>query len=702
MLERRCLLMMSLRFEQEGGVSKMKASPMSLFEEFIKEAFGSQYVIPVYQRNYTWRKAKQVQQLLDDVQKILEGQVSRHFIGTIVYVIVKTDFMVRERAVVDGQQRLITMFLIAHALRAIANENGNDEVASALTSDYLENSNKQDDYRFRLRPSVSDDSVYSYIAKQQFDDVAPSSSKIYENYNYIKSELSKKVDKYGLMSVVNAIREIYIVRIELEDTDNAQQIFESINSTGEKLTAADLIRNFILMNKQSDKQEIIYRDYWLKLEVVFKDSKKLEEFFRLYLATKNYTLSPVKELYEQFKVFWKESLSQNSEDSLLSDILIFAKHFDRLYYSTDKDVLGEPIADFRKLQTLMPAPFVMQLLELNRINPTIVTNDKTSKILKLIVCYLIRRYIAGQDTSAITRFFPTYLKNVLSYAEKYGFDNLFDICKYLLVNDTRQKSMFMPDDTQVKQYLSNANAYTLQHTRWLLEKIELTGNNILFDLSGLSIDHIMPQKPKEYWPEVKDLPKDEYDVCVNRLGNLTLVAAVDNSAMSNKNFAHKKNVLLKTTQLRINQDILTKDKWTIADINDRTNYLIEKILLLFPYEKSDTSYDVDDSVRSISLNRAEIVALGYLHKDERVTIFADSIVRYDTAPNLQSLRELRDELIEKEIIACDNGVYKFTQDYTFNSPSGAADFIIGGSNNGWDCFKDNNGAVINDSLRGKN
>ena len=68
----------------------MEASPMSLFEKFIKEAYGSQYVIPVYQRNYTWKKNKQVKQLLADIERILKGETKKHFIGTVVYNIVKT------------------------------------------------------------------------------------------------------------------------------------------------------------------------------------------------------------------------------------------------------------------------------------------------------------------------------------------------------------------------------------------------------------------------------------------------------------------------------------------------------------------------------------------------------------------------------------------------------------------------------------
>jgi len=251
----------------------MEASPMSLFEKFIKEAYGSQYVIPVYQRNYTWRKNKQVRQLLEDIEKILKGETKRHFIGTIVYVIIKTDFIVRERAVVDGQQRLITMFLIAHALRKIAFEIGESEIAKIISSSYLENSDAKKEYRFRLKPAVSDDNAYSLIAEQKFEDLQGKDSKILESYCFIEDVLKEYIERYGLMSVINAVRELYVVRIELDENDNAQQIFESINSTGEKLTAADLIRNYIMMNKDSDKQEDIYNTYWLVLERIFQESK---------------------------------------------------------------------------------------------------------------------------------------------------------------------------------------------------------------------------------------------------------------------------------------------------------------------------------------------------------------------------------------------------------------------------------------------
>ncbi|MBD5475479.1 MAG: DUF4357 domain-containing protein [Lachnospiraceae bacterium] len=677
----------------------MEASPMSLFEKFIKEAYGSQYVIPVYQRNYTWRKNKQVKQLLADIERILKGETKKHFIGTVVYNIVKTDFMVREREVVDGQQRLITMFLIAYALRNLAKAQGENDIASAITSSYLENNSSDIKYKYRLQPSVSDDDAYSYIAKDIIGDYE-GTSLVMENYNYLYSSLEILSKEYPLMKVINAIREIYIVRIELDSDDDAQQIFESINSTGEKLTAADLIRNYVMMRRTNDEQETIYENYWLKLERIFPESKKLAEFIRFYLASKTYTLTTEKDLYPVFKDYWKAHDGENKYLDILEEVLHYAQHFERLYLSEKKDPLGEQLNDFRKLQSFMPAPFSIRMLEHLRLNE--ITQEQAKRTLKALNTYLIRRYINGQDTSAISRFFPGYLKNVEAQIEiNDNFDKYVDICIYYLVNENKANSKFMPDDTQLRSYLETANAYTLSNIRWVLDKIESHNNPAPVDLSALNIEHIMPQTQNEYWADISGLDEDEYTKVVNRLGNLTLAASSDNSKMGNKDFSSKKKILETTKHLNLNAPILSKDSWTVADIEARCKTLVNKIIEIFPYEKS--SYEVvgKDSKRYITLEAKGIVAMGYLNEDESLTVYADSQVFYDTAPSAESLKEMRDDFLEQEIIIQKDGGYVFAQSHTFGSPSTAADFIIGGSNNGWNYWKDSAGVVINDSLRKK-
>lgn len=677
----------------------MEASPMSLFEKFIKEAYGSQYVIPVYQRNYTWKKNKQVKQLLFDIERILKGETKRHFIGTIVYVITNTDFIVRERVVVDGQQRLITMFLIAYALKNITEEKGETELSQILVTNYLENAN-QDKYKYRLQPAVSDDDAYSHITEGTMDEYEGSSI-VMDNYKYIYNRLIDLVNKYSSMRVINALRELYIVRIELDETDDAQQIFESINSTGEKLTAADLIRNYIMMNKTNDIQETIYNKYWLKLEHIFPQSRKLAEFIRLYLASKSYILVTERDLYEEFKNYWNERLSSSDFNAILIEMLNYAKYFQRLYIKNTIDELGDVLKDYRKLQSLMPAPFTMCLLDYYQKN--CISKEQTIAVLKIINTYLVRRYINGQDTSAISRFFPGFLKNVQNQLAKDGhYDKIVDICIYYLININKGKASFMPDDKQLRDYLLTANAYSLANIRWILDKIETHNNPVSVDLEMLNIEHIMPQTPNVYWKEVSGLDDDEYIDIANRLGNLTLAAITDNSKMGNKDFEAKKEILKSTKHLRLNEDILNKKNWRPTDINKRTQKITNEIITIFPYVKTTYTLGINEQKRDIFLKAKGIIARGHLNKNNSITVYADSQVRFDKKPSNEALREKRDEYLEQEILINKDGKYLFSQDFTFKTPSAAADFILGGSNNGWLYWKDSNGISINESLRNKN
>lgn len=163
----------------------------------------------------------------------------------------------------------------------------------------------------------------------------------------------------------------------------------------------------------------------------------------------------------------------------------------------------------------------------------------------------------------------------------------------------------------------------------------------------------------------------------------------------------RKKILESTKHLNLNSDILQKDSWTIDDIYDRTQILVDKIIEMYPYKKSNYQIVGLESKRNITLEAKGIIAFGYLNEDNTLTVFADSQVRYDVNPTSDSLIDMRDDLLDKEIIENKNGEYSFIQSYTFNSPSAATDFILGGSNNGWLYWKDSSNELINNSLRDK-
>lgn len=674
-------------FNVEKEVMVMKAENAGFLDGFLRLSVGAQYVIPVYQRNYNWKKEDQVKQLINDIEILLENPTRQHFVGSLVYCITKDTLNGQERSIVDGQQRLTTLMLLLYAIKHVAQTRKNYAAAKAINNNYLENSEIEDKYKLRLKPSVSDDDDYKEIA--QGNDNLNSTSNVSLNYAFCKEQVGAWIDKgFSYDQIINAIKRLQIISILLkeEDGDNPQQIFESINSTGMELTSADLIRNYILMNKDNDTQEKLYTNYWRKLENLLPNPRDLESFLRLYLANKQMYLTSKRNVYSEFKKYWGEQLKNSNETLLLQDILRYGEHYYRLYYSNEPDILGEDLVNYRVLRSDMPAPFTMQVLELLRTGA--IKAEAASKVIRLINIYLIRRYITNLDTNDISRYFPTYLRLVREKCAKEGYKNFYENCKAVLINSTRQKTSYIPDDADIRNYLKTANAYNLKNIRWILEKIELQKSNVPIEQGSLSIEHVMPQTKGSGWSEVNNTSFEEYVSYVNRLGNLTLAAKVDNTAMGNRSFSVKKEILHKSSHIKMNEYFFKKKKWGFAEINARTEAIISEILRLFPLDVSnyvETMQDFD----VVIITGGKVLAYGYFYgNDKTLRVKAGSCILLDkSAPHTKAVSELREELRENNGIFLKAGKYLLKEDITFDSPSTAAEFVLGGSKNGWDFWR---------------
>ena len=680
----------------------MESNPRKLLDEFIPEAVGKQFVIPVYQRNYTWTVKKQLVQLIKDLEQLIEDETKQkqHFLGTIVYLENIVEYKV-ERSIVDGQQRLVTMFLMAHAMKSISE---NEYRAREIDETYLQNYAEKADsrYRQRLYPSVADGEDYTIISEGRFDELnKDSNSNIVQNFLYLQAELKSLVERYTFDRVLYALKRFSIVYIKLDERDNAQQIFESINSTGERLTASDLIRNFIMMNKSNEEQTLLYKQYWRKLEAVFDNSKGMEDFFRYYLAAMTEEYSAKHVLYQAFKEYWHKERESASDVELLQKLVRYSEYFVNLYYKKpDGKYLGV-LSDFQSMESMMPAPFVLELSEWYYFDK-VISEEQYFEIINVVNGYQLRRYFNGDDTSRVSKAFPSYLKHVRKYVAVHGFENIVDIVIYVLVTRNQSNNMSLPTDKALKSNLSNVNAYAMRLVRWLLEKIENRNNPATLDMSSLSIEHIMPQTSTAYWEEKAGVSGEEYIELVNTIGNLTLVTKPDNSAAGNKDFETKKKIFEDTLHIRLNKILYGMSEWTSEAIKNRSERLIDELISMYPYLRSNGNYDHDGS-RNIFLEAHGIKASGYLNEDGTVIIYSGSEI-YSKIKDIASdtLGEVRQEMLDKGIIEKTIGGLQFTQDYVAPSVSNAAGLILGGSRNGWDCWKDEDGIIINDSLRKRN
>ena len=227
-----------------NNVPKPERKPLLTFLNEVRE--NKQFVIPVYQRNYIWQSNKQVKKFLDDYELVLKNATDAHFIGILMFLIIQKSITLTEYSIVDGQQRTITIFLFLQALKEIARENGNIEFANSIETKYLTNPNIADAVeKLKLKPLVSDDEVYRKIVLDQQSTISREEKKsnVYINYEYIKRRLKELYGNYPIEDMLESLDKFYFVIIPLGNGDNAQEIFETINSAGAELSKSDLIRN---------------------------------------------------------------------------------------------------------------------------------------------------------------------------------------------------------------------------------------------------------------------------------------------------------------------------------------------------------------------------------------------------------------------------------------------------------------------------
>lgn len=565
--------------------------------QLLGNSLGCQFVIPVYQRNYTWAAEREVKQYFDDLQSVLKGDYKNHFMGIIIYLEKAIDFSSREFSIIDGQQRLTTTFLIIYAIKQLLVNCNDTEKVKQLEGQYLTNPYHNDKIKYKLKPLVADDDVYRCIVEDRMDEITDKESNVLKNYQYISNRLNELLlQGYDANAILMALDKLYVVCVPISEEDNAQKIFESINATGVKLTSADLIRNYLLMDLQSDVQEKYYADYWKKLEDnVSTDSKTLELFFRMYLAIKTYNLVPKNNVYREF-VKWIEEHDTDIKD-LFEDLLEYAKIFNLLMNidvnKIDKK-LKDAIGDFRKVNSDIPMAIVMEFYQIHR--KGLISTDVFVSLICAINTYMIRRSLCDMNSQNISKLFPTVLKKVL---EKCNGDYI-DVLKYLnqemVGNMASTSGSYMPTDKQMMELLLNANVYKRPALRIVLDRLELYNNPAPVNLSNLSIEHLMPQTPTEEWLEELDTDMETYLENLHRLGNLTLAAKKDNSKMSNLMWGYKNEVLKETAHLKLNLALMEIDKWDMAKIDIRTKELIEKICTIYPYPDVSVTQRIDDSI----------------------------------------------------------------------------------------------------------
>ncbi|WP_441707895.1 GmrSD restriction endonuclease domain-containing protein [Helicobacter pylori] len=588
---------------------------------FIKDNQKNQLVIPIYQRVYSWGK-EQCKQLWDDIIKIGgDDKMDGHFIGSILYVLDGITHSDNALLIIDGQQRLTTITLLLTALR----NHLNDEVKrEEIENHYLINSDKDGDKKFRLILSESDkDTLLSLIDKDRRKPSEPS-LKIVENFKLFEEWIRKNTNQ--LETIFKGLEKLMIVEIALEKgKDDPQLIFESMNSKGIELTQTDLIRNYIVMETEIEKQESFYNKYWRAMEEKFKQNKKLfDRFVRHYLTIKT-KIPNINKVYVALKDY-RQKEGIGIED-LLKDLQKYCGYFCRIVFKkeSDKD-LNKALGFLVDLEMDVVYPLLLELY--SDYKGGVLSKADFIPIIALIESYICRRAVCGLSTNSLNKVFPSFTKHIQK-------DEYFKSLEAHFGSLT-EKQRF-PNNDEFKNLFITIDFYHFKKNKYFFERLENFDRKERVYTHEYTTEHIMPQKLTEEWERDLDENFQEiHDKYLHTIGNLTLTGY--NSEYSNKSFQEKRDMEkgFKDSPLRLNQGLRDLKSFGEEEIKKRANDLADLALKIWTYPKLDAetlekykpkkdkkekkAYDLSSyKFGSHSRELFDILSKGIKALDERIT-----------------------------------------------------------------------------------
>ena len=562
--------------------------------EFI-EGHKIQFVIPVYQRNYDWL-IDNCDQLFSDLVKLSRSNRCSHFFGSIVTSSADSSY---NRLVIDGQQRLTTISLLLlagiKAVKAGAIEISEESKIDEAYEVFLKAKFCNSERKIKLVPIENDRIAYDKIFNEE--DSFDEDSKVTRNYRHFYNLLTRKPQALSFDQLLDAIERLQIISIELDSDDDAQLIFESLNSTGLALTEADKIRNYLLMSLTPEEQHMCFKNYWQKIEQATENQPT--KFLRDYLTIQQQLQRPVRQSNIYYE--WKKYMDGHERKEELVKMLDYAHYYQQVTeakLSTAK--LSEKMRHICNIETDVTNVFFIQFLKYASANS--LSEDEIFKVIDLVENYLARRIVCNMPGNALTQVFCALHKDVLKSIEEYSSANVelgnsySDILAYHIMR--RDGNYQLPRDMQFVESIKTRDAYHMlkPFQIFLFERLENSVhgeyNDVATDMKkkDATIEHIMPQTLNGDWKAMLgDNFEEIQDKYLHTFANLTLTGI--NSELSNKPFEIKRDGKkigneiypgYKNSKYRLTKNVTLCDKWTEIELQHRCNEIVATFLRLYP------------------------------------------------------------------------------------------------------------------------
>ena len=550
---------------------------------------GRQYKIPVYQRNYEW-SWEQCDKLFEDV--VTAGQRNQlHFCGSIVFKPIAPSKGIGNNIVIDGQQRLTTIYILLKALSDMA-QNDSEKMlpqGAIFNTDQYNQFQLDETSKMKLKPAKDNNDQLLDLIYDKHDKIN-TSCEIYRNYEHFCDLIrEKQAEGITVSDIYRGIGLLTVAVIQLDDNDNAQEIFERINSTGIPLSLSDKIRNFVLMTEVD--QDRLYESYWLKAEQMLSRDQ-LEGFFLDYLNFKMDGFTKESTAYDDFKALYARGRYTN--ETMLSEILHYAQQY-HAFYCGDKlrlsNEANQLLDSLRKLNQTTVYIFLFSVFD--DFDTGVIDDETLCKVLRLLLNYSIRRLICEVGSNSLRGLYKTLYGRVFNRSENKN--NYYDAIVSFLLQLTSKD--VMPSDAEFVAALKERNLYRKNALcKYLLVAIENQGKEQI-KTDALTIEHIMPQNKNlsTAWQRMLgsdwELVRERY---LHTLGNLTLTGY--NSELGDLPFAEKLDMLSdeNTHVTVLYSDVKDKTEWNARTIEARSERLSKAVLKLFPIELPTTKIDFSD------------------------------------------------------------------------------------------------------------
>lgn len=557
----------------------MKATEAKLLD-FLKKS--PQFVIPIYQRTYSWTE-KECRQLWDDIVRCgSSDKIAVHFVGSIVYVEsgLSNVLLRAPLLVIDGQQRLTTISLL---LAAVAQAVGESEPLDGFSQRkiknyYLVDPEETGERHFKLLLSQTDKATLTALVSGGEPPQQPS-LRVNANFESFKRWIGEY--KADLATLCSGLAKLVVVDIALtRDQDNPQLIFESMNSTGKELSQADLIRNFILMGLEPVLQTKLYEQFWRPMEIDFGQEAygtHFDGFMRHYLTVMTGEIPNINAVYDAFKAHARASRADFSDDNayienLVREIRDYARHFCAMALGREPDTeLKLAFKDLRELKVDVAYPFLLELYNDYKLNA--LSKADLLAIVRLIEAYVFRRAICEIPTNSLNKTFSTFTKVLKK-------DRYYESIKahFLGLPSYRR----FPSDDEFRRDFQIRDLYNFRSRSYWLRRLENYERKERVAVHEYTIEHILPQN-ENLSPKWRDALGEDWQrvqqTWLHTLGNLTLTAY--NSDYSDRTFAEKRDMPdapqkgLKQSPLKLNQGLGVLDEWNEDAIKARAAKLAE-------------------------------------------------------------------------------------------------------------------------------